>query len=87
MFPVGGPDPTSESMNYTVVVNMAVWGGATVYYFVDARKWFTGPKTTLEEVEGVTGHSLTEEQRRDLISEGVVERGNNVNEEKQGVTA
>ena len=42
MFPVGGPAPGKEEMNYTVVINCAVWGGALVYYFVDARKWFTG---------------------------------------------
>jgi hypothetical protein len=69
MFPDGGPNPTAESMNYTVVVNMAVWGGATVYYLVDARKWFTGPKTTVEEVEAVTGHVLAGEQRDGLVSE------------------
>lgn len=39
MFPVGGPDPTPDAMNYTVVINCAVWGGALLYYFVDARKW------------------------------------------------
>lgn len=55
MFPDGGPDPTPQSMNYTVVVNMAVWGGCTVYYFVDARRWFTGPKTTVQEEEEVVG--------------------------------
>ncbi|ROV95003.1 hypothetical protein VMCG_08319 [Cytospora schulzeri] len=69
MFPDGGPNPTPDTMNYTVVVNMAVWGGATIYYFVDARKWFTGPKTTVEEVEAVTGHVLAEEQRDGLVNE------------------
>lgn len=67
MFPVSGPDPTPSSMNYTVVVNMAVWGGCTIYYFVDARKWFTGPKTTVEEVEEVIGEPLTTEQRNGLV--------------------
>lgn len=69
MFPVGGPDPTPETMNYTVVVNMAVWGGCSVYYFVAARKWFTGPKSTVEEIEGVTGHALTDQQRDGLVNE------------------
>ncbi|KAK3936228.1 gaba permease [Diplogelasinospora grovesii] len=72
MFPVGGPNPAPDVMNYTVVVNMTVWGGATVYYFLSARKWFTGPKTTLEEVEGVVQHQLTDEQRRELVQEGLV---------------
>jgi amino acid transporter len=39
MFPVGGPDPTPQSMNYTVVINSAVWLGSLLYYFIDARKW------------------------------------------------
>lgn len=45
----------------TVVVNMAVWGGCTVYYFVDARKWFTGPKTTVEEIDEVVGQEVATE--------------------------
>ena len=48
MFPVGGPNPTAQDMNYTVVINMAVWGGALLYYFIDARKWFKGPKITVD---------------------------------------
>lgn len=72
MFPTLGPNPTPDVMNYTVVVNMAVWGGATIYYFASARKWFTGPKTTLDEVEGVAHHHLTEEQREQLVKEGLV---------------
>jgi hypothetical protein len=39
MFPVGGPNPTPQSMNYTVVINSAVWLGSLLYYFIDARKW------------------------------------------------
>lgn len=63
MFPSGGPAPEPESMNYTVVVNMAVWGGCTIYYFVDARKWFTGPRATVEvAAEEVMGHEITGEQ-------------------------
>jgi amino acid transporter len=38
-FPVGGPHPTPATMNYTVVINAAVWGGSLLYYFVEARKW------------------------------------------------
>jgi hypothetical protein len=51
-------------MNYTVVVNSAVWGGSLLYYFIDARKWFTGPKMTIEGEE-----TLTEEQRAALREE------------------
>jgi amino acid transporter len=65
MFPDGGPDPTPQSMNYTVVINMAVWGGAMMYYFVDARKWFTGPKITID------AEALTDEQQAALAAEGL----------------
>lgn len=40
---------TAEGMNYTIVINGAVWVGATTYYVLFARKWFTGPKMTIEE--------------------------------------
>ncbi|KAF1950056.1 amino acid transporter [Byssothecium circinans] len=65
MFPASGPNPTPETMNYTVVVNCAVWGGSLLYYFVDARKWFTGPKITLSEDD------LTEEQQAAIREEGL----------------
>ncbi|KAK3693326.1 gaba permease [Podospora appendiculata] len=74
MFPVGGPDPTASSMNYTVVVNSAVWGGASLYYVLSARKWFTGPKSTLEEVEGVV-EKLTEDQKKELVRQGLLQDG------------
>ncbi|KAL8719849.1 MAG: hypothetical protein Q9225_003202 [Loekoesia sp. 1 TL-2023] len=65
MFPVGGPDPTSESMNYTVVINFSVWGGALAYYYIDARKWFKGPKITIADED------LTEEQQIAIREEGL----------------
>jgi hypothetical protein len=65
MFPVGGPNPTAQTMNYTVVINMAVWGGALAYYYIDARKWFKGPKITVDLDE------LTVEQEEALREEGV----------------
>ncbi len=55
MFPAGGPDPTPQVMNYTVVINVAVWGGASLYYLIDARKWFTGPRSTLDGIALGTG--------------------------------
>lgn len=36
-------------MNYTVVINGFVWIGCMVYYFLFARRWFTGPRMTVEE--------------------------------------
>jgi hypothetical protein len=65
MFPVGGPNPDSESMNYTCVINSAVWGGALLYYAVDARKWFRGPQITIDLDQ------LTDAQAAALREEGV----------------
>lgn len=43
-----------DTANYTPLINGVVWFGALTYYFVDARKWYTGPKHTVEdEVEGI----------------------------------
>ena len=64
MFPYVGPDPSPQNMNYTVVINAAVWGGATLYYLVDARKWFTGPRTTLEETDGSMVEASTHDQNK-----------------------
>ena len=52
-------------MNYTVVINCAVWGGALAYYYIDARKWFTGPKITLDT------DALSEEQEVAIREEGL----------------
>ncbi|MDI1487743.1 MAG: GABA-specific high-affinity permease [Ramalina farinacea] len=75
MFPVGGPNPTPDVMNYTVVINCAVWLGALAYYFIDARKWFTGPKITLNAEE------LTQEQEIAIHEQGLKIPG--VTEDKQ----
>ena len=53
-------------MNYTVVINCAVWAGALAYYYIDARKWFTGPKITVDV------DALTEGQQEVLREEGLV---------------
>ncbi|KAK6530130.1 GABA-specific high-affinity permease [Orbilia ellipsospora] len=66
MMPVTGPKIGKDTMNYTIVICAAVWGGALGYYFIDARKWFTGPKITID------ARQLTEEQERRMVgSEGV----------------
>lgn len=52
-------------MNYTVVINCAVWFGALGYYYLSARKWFTGPKITLDT------DGLTEEQAEAIRDEGL----------------
>ncbi|CAI7579624.1 unnamed protein product [Penicillium pancosmium] len=37
----------AENMNYTVVINGALWIGAILYYALHARKTFKGPQTTV----------------------------------------
>lgn len=56
-------------MNYTVVINGAIWAGALIYYFVDARKWFTGPKITIDTDD------LTEAQQKAIAEDGLVIKG------------
>ncbi|MFI5931231.1 amino acid permease [Actinoplanes sp. NPDC051494] len=40
---------TAGTFNYTIVAVAVVVGAATVWWFVSARKWFTGPKQNLIE--------------------------------------
>lgn len=56
-------------MNYAVVMNCTVWGGALAYYYIDARKWFTGPKITIDTDD------LTEEQEIAIREEGLEVKG------------
>lgn len=56
-------------MNYTVVINSAVWFGALTYYYIDARKWFTGPKITINTDD------LTEEQKQAIRDDGLEVKG------------
>ncbi|KAK2873648.1 hypothetical protein FQN49_002202 [Arthroderma sp. PD_2] len=48
MFPTAGPSPSADDMNYTVVINGSVWAGSLLYYFLSAKKWFNGPRKTLD---------------------------------------
>ncbi|RJE21117.1 Permease [Aspergillus sclerotialis] len=50
MFPSTGPNPTPSDMNYTIVLNGFVWVASMSYYFIYARKWYTGPKATAVNV-------------------------------------
>ena len=56
-------------MNYTIVVNSAVWLGALAYYYIDARKWFTGPRITVDTDD------MTEEQKRAIAEDGLDIKG------------
>lgn len=49
MFPVPGPARDVKGMNFAVVITAAVWGGAGVYYALDARRWYKGPRSTVDD--------------------------------------
>ncbi|KAF3480934.1 GABA permease [Arthroderma uncinatum] len=63
MFPTAGPSPSANDMNYTVVINGTVWIGSLLYYFLSAKKWFKGPRKTLDPA------SPTEAEHRETESE------------------
>ncbi|KAK1142630.1 GABA-specific high-affinity permease [Aspergillus melleus] len=65
MFPSTGPGPSPSEMNYTIVINGFVWIACMSYYFLFARKWYTGPKMTVDESSSSTysGHSGPEKER------------------------
>ena len=44
-------DDTADSMNYTIVLNGFVWVASMTYYVLFARKWYTGPKMTVNTSE------------------------------------
>jgi amino acid transporter len=48
VLPVAGPI-TAANFNYTIVAVVVVVGGATLWWFAGARKWFTGPRQNLIE--------------------------------------
>lgn len=50
-------------MNYTIVINGFVWVACMTYYFLFARKWYTGPKMTVDGVEEEKPESETAEKR------------------------
>lgn len=50
-------------MNYTIVINGFVWVACMAYYFLFARKWYTGPKMTVDGVEEEKPESETAEKR------------------------
>jgi hypothetical protein len=44
-------------MNYTIVINGFVWVASMAYYFLFARKWYTGPKMTIDAPSNATDSS------------------------------
>ncbi|TFK85161.1 amino acid transporter [Polyporus arcularius HHB13444] len=54
LFPTN-PNPNADTMNYTVVVIMAVFLFASLSWIFSARKWFKGPVRNIGEGENVPG--------------------------------
>jgi len=52
---------TADSMNYTIVLNGFVWLASATYYILFARKWYTGPKMTVEAHGGSPGSASGED--------------------------
>ncbi|RAL10070.1 putative GABA permease [Aspergillus homomorphus CBS 101889] len=59
--PRGRIRPVTANMNYTVVIDGALWLGGLLYYAVYARKVFKGPQTTLGDIDG--GDSKEDEKK------------------------
>lgn len=70
MFPSTGPNPSAKNMNYTIVINGFVWIASMTYYVLFARKWYTGPKMTIDAPPSATdsaasGDEMKEEKRNE----------------------
>lgn len=74
---------SAQTMNYTVVINCAVWGGALLYYYIDARKWFTGPKITIDTAD-LSAEQEQEIRASGLIIEGLEKKTSNSNQDDSG---
>ncbi|OQE18637.1 hypothetical protein PENSTE_c017G03030 [Penicillium steckii] len=59
MFPTTGPNPSPADMNYTIVINGFVWAGCMTYYFLFARRWFTGPRMTVDDSSSTNSDNET----------------------------
>ena len=44
-------------MNYTIVINGFVWVGCMGYYFLFARRWYTGPRITVDEANSTISNN------------------------------
>ena len=84
---VTGKDLTVELMNWTCLVYGAPMLMVTVWWFVDARKWFKGPKVNVEHmmlgregnvVEGTSVGKGADSEREDgaeLVGMGSLDKG------------
>ncbi|KAL4961568.1 uncharacterized protein BDV14DRAFT_192149 [Aspergillus stella-maris] len=73
MFPtVKNPGP--DEMNYTVVINGFVWIACMAYYYIYARKVFSGPRSTLNGAEAGAGISANRAGDDESIATGTPTR-------------
>lgn len=47
----------ASDMNYTIVINGFVWVGCMAYYFLFARRWYTGPRMTVDEASSASSNN------------------------------
>ncbi|KAK5136538.1 hypothetical protein LTR08_002882 [Meristemomyces frigidus] len=62
-----GADLNALNMNYTIVIYGGVMACALLWYAVDARKWFKGPRINVEHV--IHGDGDEVEEREVIVSE------------------
>lgn len=73
---VKGADLTPDMMNWTVLVYFGPLLLVTIWYVLDAHKWYVGPKSNLEEYEisygdEVEGSSDTDPEKKVTVIDGV----------------
>lgn len=67
-----GKDLNTLNMNYTCLMYGGVMGCAMLWYAVDARKWFKGPKINVEHLihtQVIDGHEMNHDQTEVHVTE------------------
>ncbi|KAA6412389.1 MAG: amino acid transporter [Lasallia pustulata] len=67
---VKGKDLNALNMNYTCLIYGGVMSLALLWYAVDARKWFKGPKINVEHlihVQALDGHEMNDEKSEEVM--------------------
>ncbi|KAM0714860.1 hypothetical protein Q7P37_009324 [Cladosporium fusiforme] len=72
---VTGSDLDPASMNWTALVYGAPMLGAVVWWVVDARKWFKGPKVNIEHLMVKSGEQENGERQVDDGQKGELQTG------------
>ena len=55
----------AQDMNYTIVINGFVWIASMTYYVLFARKWYTGPKMTIDAPQSAMDSASGDEARQE----------------------